>query len=153
MTNKTTNDNEGFARIEGPELPLVKQQKYNLVFVSYETARLFSGKSLKLVLWFRIVSEGEYHGIVLPRYYNVKRIIGKPEKSGNFSVGRGSNFAREYVDLFGWPKRLDRMPMTVFNNKIFTGKVKTTTNGYNQKKIHKSLQYSVISDLLEVKEL
>jgi hypothetical protein len=153
MTNQLTDDKEGFASIEGPELPLVKQGIYKFVFVSYETVRLFGGKSPKLILWFRIVSEGEHFGVTLPRYYNVKRIIGKPRKNGDFSIGRNSNFAREYAELFSIPRRLDRMPMTIFKNKMIKGKSKTVTSGFNQKKIHKTLQYSVISELLEVHEL
>ena len=153
IVKKQGNEKDGYGSIEGDELPLVKQGIYKIVFVSYETAKLFNGKSLKLILWFRIVSEGEYFGIILPRYYNVKRIIGQPMKNGNFSITRNSNFVREYVDLFGLPHRLDRIPMTAFKNVIFKAATRTVTSGFNQKKIHKSLQYSVISELLEVHEL
>lgn len=141
----------GCGRIDGEQRPLVKQQVYDLAFGYYETVKLFGGRSPKLVLWFRIVTPGEYFDVVLPRYYNVKRVIGTPAKNGDFKVGQNSGFLREYVTLFHMPHRADRIPMSVFPKHLYKGKVKTVVRGFNQRKIPKQLQYSVISELIEVK--
>ena len=66
----------------GEKPPLVKPGVYDLAFLHHETARLFGGRALKLVLWFRIITLGEYFEVVLPRYYNVLSIKGKPQKYG-----------------------------------------------------------------------
>ena len=43
--------------------------------------------------------------------------------------------------------------MSNFKKNIIVGKVKTVTTGYNQAKIHKQLQYSVISELIKINKL
>ena len=153
MQQQAIESNSGYAEIDGDERPLISPDTYDLAFVYYETIRLFGGRSEKLVLWFRIVSQCKYFETVLPRYYNVTSIKGKPSKYGDFKVGRNSSFLREYASLFDMPKRTDRIPMSVFNKYIFKGKVKIVTHGFNQQKIPKQLQYSVVSELLKVKEL
>lgn len=143
------------ALIAGKAPPLVEPGEYDLVLVDYETSRMF-GKAEKLALNFRIVTQGPHFGEVVSRYYNVKRIIGKPAKGGRFQVARGSNFLFEYMTIFehlGQPKRLDRVPMSHFENNIIIGRVKTVVKNYNQRKLPHALQYSVIEELLRVKEI
>jgi hypothetical protein len=95
--------------------PLVKPGIYDLVFVDFRTAMMFMGKAPKLIMDFRIVSMGEYFGTILSRYYNVLRIIGKPEQHGRFKASRQGDFLREYMTLFtGKLNRLDRIPMSYF---------------------------------------
>lgn len=148
-------DNEkiGNASIEGELRPRVKQGVYELAFIHQETAKLFNGRAHKLVLWIRIVTQGESFGVLLPRYYNVKKLKGKVGKNGDFILSPNCNFVREYASLFPIPKRLDRIPMSVFKNRIFIGGVRTVVTGFKQAKIPEQLQYSVIGSLREVKQL
>jgi len=138
--------------IDGEKPPCIKQGVYDLAFEYYETIMLY-GRAPKLVLWFRIATEGEFFGTRLPRYYNVKRIMGKPRKSGDFRVGWKADFIREYVNLFSMPQRIDRLAITVFKRHFIRGKVKTVTNDLKQRVIPEELQYSVIQELREVKKL
>ena len=62
---------------------VVKPGQYQLAFVRYKTALLY-GKAAKVGLKFRIVDLGPYFEKELYRWYNVKRLIGSPGKSGKF---------------------------------------------------------------------
>jgi hypothetical protein len=136
-------------------LPLLPPKQYEAVFISHATV-LYYGNTPKLVLVFRVVSEGKYHGVELRAYYGVKRLVGKIGKNGGFATGLKSKFLREYFTLFPdapVPKRLDRIAMTPYQGKIFVIKTRTITKGADQLKIPAQLQYSVIDRILKVKPL
>ena len=141
-------------QIWGGELPLVPDGKYDLGFLDYFTALKY-GRSPKLVVRFKIIEMGDYFDVELSKYYNVNRLIGKPGRHGDFQVGRMSKFLREYVTLFpDQPiERIDRIPMSRFQNVIVRGSVRTVFHGSDQRKIPKPLQYSVVGDLIKVKRL
>lgn len=141
-----------YFEIDGELRPLIKSGKYDAVFKGFKTVRMFNGRAEKLELLFDIITHGKYFGINIPRYYNVK-IKGKAQTEGCFKAPQSGNFLREYANLFGLPQRLDRIPMSKYKNKIFECSVKTVKTGYNQAKIHKQLQYSVIEELIKVKNL
>jgi hypothetical protein len=125
---------------------------YRLSFVKSRTTLLYGRKNApKLALTFRIQDMGPFYGVELERWYNVKRLIGKPGKSGRFKVGPGSEFVREYLTLFPAPaKRLDRMSFKPFRSAIITGRVETVTTNSKQQQLPEPLHYSIIRELLEV---
>ncbi len=129
--------------------PLIKPGEYSLGFVFHETARLYNQP--KLILWFTVLSDGEYHGIKLKRFYNVRSLIGKPGKEGKYKPsGWSSDLIREYANLFGGvPDRLDRFSLKPFNNVIITGKVKTVSQDSRKRRIAECVQYSVIERLIK----
>ena len=130
--------------------PKVKQGIYELAFVDFQTARMFKGKADKLIMQFRITTFGDSFGLILPRYYNVQHIIGKPRRHGRFKASRKGDFLREYLTLFpSRADRLDRIPMTPFQNVLIEGKVKTVTYARGRE-IPKPLQYSKIAELRKV---
>ena len=116
---------------------------------------LMMGKNPKLVINFQVMEYGDYFGLIIPKYYGVTRLTSKPKKSGGFQVGRKSKFLREFLTLFPDQsvKRLDRFPMSRFQGVMIKGRVKTVTKSFNQRKIPESLQYSVIEELLKIKNL
>jgi len=146
-----TVNTEAFGGIEGDRPALVTPRAYDLRYQFYETARMF-GRAQKLILWFTIAEPGDDFDKPLPRYFNITRLIGKPQKYGQFKVGFNSDFLREYAKLFGVPKRLDRIPMTAFDNRFVRAKVRTVTTGAGQQDIPDSLQYSVVSEIVELKK-
>ena len=98
----------------------------------------------------RITTFGDSFGLILQRYYNVKHIIGKPQRHGRFKASKKGDFLREYLTLFpSRADRLDRIPMTPFQNVLIEGKVKTVTFSRG-KDIPKPLQYSKIAELRRV---
>ncbi len=130
--------------------PLIKQGVYELAFVEYRTANMFRGKAPKLIMDFRIVSMGRFFERIVPRYYNVQKVIGKPQRNGRFKCGKKGAFLREYLTLFpNQVPRLDRVPMSAFENVIIEGKIETVTHSSN-KEIPKPLQYSRVSELRRV---
>lgn len=131
--------------------PLLPEGFYDLAFLGYQTARLF-GKAEKLIIYFRVVSQGEGFGQRLARYYNVK-VRGKPRVNGAFKASGRSDCAREFGTLFQLPSRLDRIPMSLFANVIIEGRVGTVRTGRTQREIPECLHYSVIRELLRVKRL
>ena len=147
MDARVTATPETFAELEGERPALIPPGTYELRFDHHETLILF-GRASKLVLWFTIISMGPYFDVVkVPRFYNVKRIIGRPQKHGRFKCGFKSDFLREYARLFPAPVRLDRIPMSEFRRHVVLGRVRTVTRGSDQGAIPESLQYSVIEEL------
>jgi hypothetical protein len=133
-------------------LPKIKPGTYDLAFIEYETVRMFKGRAHKIVLWFRIVTMGEYFGAVLPRYYNVERVGKRRAKNGNFKAGLKGDFLREYCTLFpNLIQRRDRIPMSPFRQSIILGKIGTCKKARGRE-IPIELQYSRIEQLLKVKK-
>ena len=131
--------------------PLVKPGVYDFVFIDFRTAKMFMGKAPKLIMDFRIVSLGEFFETELSRYFNVQRIIGKPERHGCFQASKKGDFVREYKTLFpGKANRLDRIPMSCYENVIIEGKVVTVKRSRGRE-IPRELQYSKIGELRRVK--
>lgn len=142
--------------VDDYESPFVGPGNYEFMYVKHETD-LYFGRAPKLVMWFKIVSMGECFETVLPRYYNVKQLIGPKGKNGKFKVGRQSDFLREFVTLFPdavdsnpRKRRLDRLPMSGFKSVILQGHVSTVNRTAKQRAIPEALQYSVISELIRV---
>jgi hypothetical protein len=143
--------NAGYGSLDGERPPLIPPGVYDFRFDYWETRVLF-GRAPKLVLWFTVISYGDYFDRVrLPRNYNT-RLIGKAQRFGRFKPGFKCDFLREYVTLFQMPPRLDRIPMSVFEKVIVVAKVRTVTTGSKQENIPPALQYSVIARLLDVKK-
>lgn len=128
---------------------VVEPGVYRLAFVSNRTALLYQ-RAAKLALRFRIIDQGEHFEKELDRWYNVKRLIGKPGKGGRFQVGAHCDFLREYLSLFpDQMKRLDRMSFKPFRSVIITGRIDTVTHNKKQQPLPPPLQYSIIRELLE----
>lgn len=134
--------------IEGERPALVPEGVYEFGFLHHRTAYLF-GRAPKLFCYFRLLTMGEYNGLILCRYYNVKTLNSKPRKGGSFRVGWRSDFMREFVTLFGMPQRLDRVSTETFKTQIVRGRVATVSTDNKGRKIPEPLRYSVITELLE----
>jgi len=133
--------------------PLIKPGEYPLGFEYHETARLFNQP--KLILWFTVLSDGEYHGIKLKRFYNVRSLIGQPGKNGKYNPsGWSSDLIREYAHLFGSipDDRLDRLSLKPFNKVIIIGEVKTVSLDLKKRGIPVCVQYSVIGRLIKTED-
>jgi len=100
-------------------------------------------------LWMEIISFGSEFGVRIPKFYNARKLRGKPGKSGKFSVGRRSNLMMDFCSLFPeyGGRRMDRLPISYFKDKVFTISVKNVTRNFEQKLIPRALQYSVIETI------
>jgi hypothetical protein len=140
----------GSFAIDGEQLTHVEPGLYDLAYLYYET-RFLHNRSPKLVVWFKIITMGSDFEKKVPRYYNVKRLIGKARKNGDFKVGQKSDFLREFFTVSTAPvTRLDRIPMGKLGEQIIQGNIDSVTTGYDQRPIPKQLQYSVVRQLVGV---
>lgn len=141
----------GYTAIDGERPALVPPGTYDVSYCGFSTFILF-GRAAKLNLQFKIVTMGEHFEKRLQRYYNVSRLIGRPGQNGRFKVGFSSDFLRDYARLFPVPTRLDRIPMSSFEKHIFIAKVRTVEKGSTQEAIPDALRYSVISELIGIRQ-
>lgn len=133
--------------IEEGYIPHIPPGVYTLAFETGQTWVYF-GRSPKVVMWFRVVSYGPHFGAVLPRYYNVKQIKGKPRKNGEFKAGPSSDLVREYARIFNTRPRLDRISFSQYKGISISGRVETVQKDREQKELPEVLHYSVINELL-----
>ena len=107
------------------------------------------GRQPKIVLQFRISTPGEFFDLVIPGYYNVSKLIGKPRSDGRFKANKKSNLVRDFARVF--PDytftRFDRMPMSKLFGIVLEANVKTVLHGFDQRKIPESVQYSIVKQL------
>ena len=129
--------------------PHVPAGEYEVAFDFHETALMF-GSSPKLILWFHVVSMGEQFEVVLPRYYTPKLLIGTVGRNGRYAPkGQTCSLVIEYLRCHGTrPARLDRIPMTTWNDGIYLARVRDVTQNSQQKKLPSAIRYSVIDELL-----
>lgn len=138
------------AVIDGYLPPLLPIGDYQMVYQGHETGMLF-GRKPKLMVHLKIVEPGEAFESTVTRYYNITRVIGRLGRHGRFKVAPHGDFLFEYVQLFGTAvRRLDRIPMSAFENKILLGRVATVLSNRNQRQLPEPLRYSVVRELLKV---
>lgn len=129
--------------------PLIPPGVYQLAYIDHYTT-LFR-KAVKVVMRFRVVDQGEYFGVVLERFYNAKRLIGKAGKNGRFKIGPSSDLLREFCSVAaGRVTRLDRLPLSAMKNWIIKGEVHTVEQSWRQEEIPQCARYSVIRKLIGV---
>jgi len=132
--------------------PKIPPGKYEVMMKNYYTALMFGGKAPKLILDFVVVGHCKEYGKVIPKYYNVLNLIGRPQKRGRFKVGKKSDFARDFFDFIHCgTKRMDRLCVSHFEGVTFLAEVVTVAYARNRK-ITEPLQYSKIGRLLKVIE-
>lgn len=133
-------------------LILIEPGIYTLAFLYYETVNLF-GCCPKVVLRFRVIEPGLYFGMEFSRYYNATKLTGKPGRNGKFKIGFKSDLLREFLNIFPDynPKRLDRIPMSYYEEIMIHGRISTCDKDYKQRKRHDLLRYSIVSELLRIK--
>ena len=106
---------------------------------------------MKLVLWFRTVSMGAEYGVVVPKYYNVKKPAPAARSRYAFSVGAKSDFFRDYARLFDKaPERRNRISMDKFRGRVFEAEVRFVERDSRQRSLSKGAQYSVIERFVRV---
>lgn len=132
--------------VPADDLILIPEGEYELSYRHHHTW-LYMGRYPKLVILFRISSNGEHFDKPIFAYYNVRKINGQPRKNGQFTVGWRSDFMMDYSICFGTPRRKDRIPMDRFRDHLVTGKLRTVTHNRNQKKYPEGLEYSVVGEL------
>ncbi len=131
-------------------LVYVNPGTYQIAFASHATAVLF-GRAPKLILTFKIVSMGSDFGKYVCRYYNVKKLRGRPGRGGWFEYSERSDVFREYCGLFHAPGPAGIL-MESFENVIIEAEIGTCNTDRAQRQIPEGAQYSRIIRLHRVVE-
>jgi len=133
--------------VAGDLIPLIPTGVYLVTLDHYKTQIMF-GRQPKLIMGFRIL-EGEHTGVVVAKFYNVRKLKSKAGPRGKFEIGRHSDYLFDYAKLHGLPPRLDRMPMQPWRNSVLKARVKTVKTGRGRRELPEALQYSKIESFVE----
>lgn len=128
-------DSDSDGIIEG-YTPRIPEGEYRVRYVFHETAIAFNEP--KVVIHFGI-TEGDYAGIELCRYYKVAKLTGPPRKSGAYRVSARSHLVREVRRVIGDIGRLDRVPIGRLRDFDIVARVRDSSG---------ESEYSVIGELL-----
>ena len=141
MSRQVTNEPELVFDLEIE--PLVPDNSYELVYVNHKYVPAFGG-NYKLVMTFRIVSQGEHYEKLLKRFYNVHR------QNKMFSAPKNGYLTREMRQLFGNTLKTRGLPLDRLKENVILGKTRTVESDYRQKKLGEANQYSIIDQLVKV---
>lgn len=133
--------------VAGDLLPHIPEGTYLVALDHYKTQMMF-GRQPKLIMGFK-VADGEHQGILVPRFYNVRKLKSKAGPRGKFEVGRHSDYLFDYARLHGLPGRLDRLPMKPWRESLLRAKVVSVMTGRGGRELPGPLQYSKIQKFLE----
>ena len=122
----------------------VKSGIYRAVLVDWKRSHPHFGR-VDLLMRFRIVEEGDFHGVVIPAYYRVSWT-----KRNNFSAGWHSYFCRDYQQCFGPVERKDRFAMSKFESVQLKVKVVENTTDSKGEPLASVNQYSRVARVLEI---
>ena len=126
------------------QMTLIPEGVYKARFIDHDCAIMF-GSQPKLMAVFEII-DGEYEGVRLARYYNVKNSRGSLSKQ-RWKVGKSSSLIRELCDCTRVRyKRLDQLPLTEWRERCdyVQVKIKTVVQTSRQEELTEFAQYSVI---------
>ena len=116
--------------------PWVPEGVYLLRYISYETTQYWG--HIKLAVHFAIV-EGEYAGIPLTRYYNVKERV-----TDRFAL------VREHRALFPDESNYSQIDPETYSGHLIRARVETTRKSGIGKELAEGSRYSVVRELLEI---
>ena len=126
---------------------LIDPGVYEAVLVDWKVNYYQYFRKHSLLMHFRIVEMGKFHGVVLPAWFNVKL-----SKSPNtIKAGWRSDFLRMYQECFNIQlKRTDRISMAPFNNVLLKAEVVTIKKDTKGQPLGKINHYSRIKRCLSV---
>ena len=133
--------------LEREEDPLIPEGSYTTVMVNWE--KTYSGyfKKHLLIMRFRIVDEGKWHGAVVPGYFKVL-----PTKNGQVKAAPKSYFFRDYQACFGKVRRNDRLAMSHFKNRLLKVQVVTVSKDTDGMALADVNHYSRVKHILGLVE-
>jgi hypothetical protein len=124
--------------------------EYIASYEGYSTATMFSQKTAKVCLRFRIV-EGPQTNTLLERWYSVGGLYGPPGENGKFKAkGQTSRMILEFLTCCpdATIDRLDRIPMTNWRGGLYRILVRTVDKNHERLKLPHQVRYSTIDCVL-----
>ena len=102
----------------------------------------------KLFVWFRLVTPGPFHNVMVYRPYRVKKLTTKAGKNGGFVASRMSDVYHDLGRILNLRLRPDRVSATALRGIIFRVRVRTVVKDYRGRAIPEWDRYSVVDALL-----
>ena len=126
-----------------PLLP--EAQWFEAKFTGFSTAIIFGAHK---VFWeFAITETGEWFEQKLFRAFRVRKVIGRPAKSGKFVLSANGEMYETLVRLLDIKQRADRITLRPLRHMLFRVKTRTVRINSKQQPIAAHAQYSVISEI------
>ena len=128
----------------------IPEGDYEATLTHYYTCNIHGDD--KVVFLFTIIDFGDYHNVIIPRFYPVKRVIGKKGMNGRFipKCSPTSAFIKDYYSMYPTAPKLrpDRVPMTKLMDKPYLITVGDVRHGSDKKKVHpEQVIYSTIREV------
>ena len=125
---------------------LITPGTYDALMLDWATSYNQYFRRTILLMHFRIVEMGRFHGVVLPAWFTVK-----PNKSKTtVKAGWRSDFLRMYQACFNIKlDRKDRIPMSRFESILLKVEVVTTVRDTQGQSLAKINQYSRVKRCIE----
>lgn len=123
----------------------VPDGEYELAYISHSTGTFFG--TPKLLIHFAIAT-GEYAGLPVVRYYNVKRLKGNHGKGGKFVPAATGHLIREMYNVGIDPARRDRCPISKLKRIRVIGEVRKVVSDSQREPIATDAHYSKVARLV-----
>lgn len=127
--------------------PEVPEGFYNVRYCGYETGLSWNGK--KVIVNFAI-SEGDYAGVPLTRYYNARNLSEPIGPNGSFDVGDRCHLVKEFRSLLPDVRSISEVNLDLYKNKLIRAQVVTVNKTGTGEDLSSSNQYSKIHKLVEI---
>jgi len=115
---------------------------YQACFIGYETWARCRGWDPRVVAVWRITEMGQYFDTVIPTYYRVLSISGKPRRNGRFRIGTRSRLFRDMGRMMYRRPPIDHIP-DVLSNYLYVVNVRDVERDQYQHRLG-STKYSVV---------
>ena len=126
--------------------PQVPAGDYDAIYVHHETKYIY--QCPKVFVWFRIVSPGPAHNVMVYRAYRVRALTTKQGRNGGFKAARGSDIYHDLGRILDVRLRPDRVSATRLAGVVCRVRVRTVVKDHKQRAIPEWDHYSVIDRLL-----
>lgn len=93
--------------------------EYAARFVGCETWARIHGWAPRVVLVFALVDPG-YVGTIVPGFYRVVRLHGKPRRNGRFAIGSRSRLWRDLTRMLDRRAPTDRVPVEALTDRLYS---------------------------------
>ncbi len=137
-------DAADYMAVEGYK-PVVPDRAYEAKFVGYETAIVFG--SPKVFVHFEMVEPGAYLGTRVFRAFRVRKLVGKPGKSGKFVANPQGDLFATVTRLLDVKLRTDRISLAGLRTMLFRITTRTVTRNYRQQLMPEPTRYSVVNTI------
>ena len=129
---------------------LITPGTYDALMLDWATSYNQYFRRTILLMHFRIVEMGRFHGVVLPAWFSVKPNKSKSKSKTTVKAGWRSDFLRMYQACFNIKlDRKDRIRMSRFESALLKVEVVTTVRDTQGQSLAKINQYSRVKRCIE----